>query len=444
MLKTLLSHDFRHTAINQLWRLFSGPALLILIPLYLSAEAQGYWYTFVSLAALAVFADMGFSTILLQFSAHEFAYLKFESDKTLSGSQKHLERLATLLRFAMKWSGGMGLIAFPIILVVGFFILDQKQTEIYWILPWVIYGLASVFVFVNSMLLSFIEGCNSVGEVQKIRFLISFVTVLSTVCLLLTGGELYALAVSLFVGALIGTILIFYRYINMLKQLYTIGSETLHDWKTEILPLVGKYAISWASGYFIFSIFTPIAFHYYGVVEAGKVGLSIAVCTAIFGIANIWMTIIIPKMNMLVSQKNYETLDPIFNKHLILSIITYILGIITLLIIITFFKDYVPFDERLVSPFSLMIISTGWLLQIVINSLAVYMRAHKEEPLVVPSFLSGIYISLVTLLIAIYLPFEYFFLGFLSSFVWGMPWVIVIFKRYKNHEDTRYETISKI
>lgn len=152
-----------------------------------------------------------------------------------------------------------------------------------------------------------------------------------------------------------------------------------------------------------------------------------------FGIANIWMTIIIPKINMLVSQKDYKTLDPIFNKHLILSVVTYILGIITLFIIITFFKDYVPFDERLVSPFSLMIISTGWLLQIIVSGYAVYMRAHKEEPLVVPSFLSGIYISLVTLLIAIYLPFEYFFLGFLSSFVWGMPWVMVIFKRYKNH-----------
>lgn len=431
MLNTILSHDFRYTAINQLWRLFSGPALLILIPFYLSAEAQGYWYTFVSLAALAIFADMGFSIILLQFSAHEFAYLKFKSNKTLSGNQKHLERLATLLRFAMKWSGGIGLIAFPIILVVGFFILDQKQTEINWVLPWIIYGLASVLVFVNSMLLSFIEGCNSVGEVQKIRFLISFATVVSTVCLLLFGAELYALAVSLFVGALTGTILIIYRYISMLKQLYAIGSETLHDWKTEILPLVGRYAISWISGYFIFSIFTPIAFHYYGTIEAGKVGLSIAACTAIFGIANIWMTIIIPKINMLVNQKDYETLDPTFKKHLILSVVTYILGIITLFIIITFFKDNVPFDERLVSPFSLMIISTGWLFQIIINGLAIYMRAHKEEPLVMPSFVSGIYISLVTLLIAIYLPFEYFFLGFLSSFIWEMPWVMLIFQKYK-------------
>jgi len=431
LLKTLRSHDFRHTAINQLWRLFSGPALLILIPLYLSAEAQGYWYTFISLAALAVFADMGFSSILLQFSAHEFAHLKFESDKTLSGSQKHLERLATLLRFAIKWSGGMGLIAFPIILVVGFVMLDQKQTQIHWVLPWVIYGLASVFVFVNSMLLSFIEGCNSVGEVQKIRFLISVASVLSTVFLLLIGSELYALAISLCIGALSGTMLILYRYANMLKQLYKLGASVFHDWRSEILPLVGKYAISWMSGYFIFSIFTPIAFHYYGVVEAGKVGLSIAVCTAIFGIANIWMTIIIPKMNMLVSQADYATLDPVFKKHLILSIVTYILGTITLFVIITVFKEYVPFDERLVSPFSLSIIALGWLLQIIISGYAVYMRAHKEEPLMIPSFVTGVYIAISTLLIAMYLPFEYFFLGFLSSYVWGIPWVMVIFKRYK-------------
>lgn len=431
MLKILLSYDFRHTAINQLWRLLSGPLLLILIPIYLSAEAQGYWYTFISLAALAIFADMGFSTILLQFSAHEFAHLKFDENKIFYGSQKHLEKLATLLRFAIKWSSTLGLIAFPIILVTGFIILNQKQTEIDWILPWIIYGFASIFVFVNSMLLSFIEGCNSVGEVQKIRFLISVATVLSTICLLFFGTELYALSISLCIGALTGTIIILYRYINMLKQLFKLSSRVFYNWSKEIFPLIGKYSISWASGYFIFSIFTPIAFHYFGTIEAGKVGLSMAVCTAVFGIANIWMTIIIPKINMLVSQKKYEILDPIFKKHLILSIVTYILGIIVLFITITVFKEYVPFGERLVSPFSLMIISIGWLLQIIVNSLALYMRAHKEEPLVIPSLVSGIYVSLITLVIAIYLPFEYFFLGFLSSFIWGIPWVILIFRKYQ-------------
>ncbi|MFA6740651.1 MAG: hypothetical protein WCR78_04090 [Arcobacteraceae bacterium] len=435
MLKILLSHDFRHTAINQLWRLLSGPILLILIPIYLSAEAQGYWYTFISLAALAVFADMGFSTILLQFSAHEFAYLKFESNKTLTGDVYHLERLATLLKFAVKWSICMGLIAFPIILIIGFLVLNQKQTELNWFMPWVIYGLASVLVFFNSMLLSFIEGCDSVGEIHKIRFFISFTTVISTISFLFFGLELYSLVLSLFIGGFVGIIIIFSKFKNMFVQLNYIASSISHNWKIEILPLLGKYAISWISGYFIFSIFTPIAFHYYGSVEAGQVGLSMAICTAIFGISNVWMTIIVPKINMLVSHKDYDTLNLLFRKYLILSVITFIFGIIIFFVIITIFKDYIPFYGRLISTYSFIIISIAWFIQIIINALATYMRAHKEEPLVLPSFVSAIYISFTTWLIAMNLPFEYFFIGFLSSYILGLPWVLLIFRKYKVREN---------
>lgn len=86
--KKIFDHDFRNTAINQLWRLLSGPALLILVPLYLSSEAQGYWYTFISMAALAVFADMGFSAVLLLFASHEFAHLKFNNQKELCAKFK--------------------------------------------------------------------------------------------------------------------------------------------------------------------------------------------------------------------------------------------------------------------------------------------------------------------------------------------------------------------
>jgi hypothetical protein len=35
--------DLGATLITQLWRLVSGPITMILIPLFLSAEQQGYW-----------------------------------------------------------------------------------------------------------------------------------------------------------------------------------------------------------------------------------------------------------------------------------------------------------------------------------------------------------------------------------------------------------------
>jgi len=51
------------TLTNSLWRIVSGPVTLIFIPLFLTPEIQGYWYTFGSLAALSIFADLGFTTI---------------------------------------------------------------------------------------------------------------------------------------------------------------------------------------------------------------------------------------------------------------------------------------------------------------------------------------------------------------------------------------------
>lgn len=432
MLKTLLSHDFRHTAINQLWKLLSGPMLLILVPLYLTAEAQGYWFTFISLAALAVFADMGFSTILLQFSAHEFAHLQFVDRKRLAGNEEHLNRIASLLRFALKWSLFMALLVFPIVLLVGYILLSKKSAEVDWLIPWILYGVASVLVFMNSMLLSFIEGCDSVGDVQKIRFHISVITVGLTLALLVADFALYALAIGLLIGAIAGLSMIVYRYRTMLFQLYDLSRHITHAWKAEIMPLMWRYAISWVSGYFIFSIFTPIAFHYYGAVEAGKVGLSIAICAAMFGIANIWITIIIPKINMLVAKQDYVTLNPIFKRHLWLSVLTYLLGVLVLFLGVTVFKSYIPFVDRLVSVSSLALIALAWLVQVVISALAMYMRAHKEEPLVTVSFVSGIYIGITTLLIALYLPVDYYFVGFLSAYVWGLPWILCIFKRYKD------------
>ncbi len=429
MRKIIFSHDFRQTALNQLWKLFSGPLLMFMVPLYLTADAQGYWFTFISLAALVVFADLGFSTILLQLSAHEFAHLNFTKYKTLSGSSYHLERQASLLSFAVKWSSVMAILVFPLVLVAGYTLLNEKNTLVNWQYPWLIYCVASIFIFINSVLLSFIEGCDSVGDVQKIRFHISFLTVTSTIVFLLADMELYALAVSLLIGGLSGLLTILHRYHAVIFQLYAISKQTTHVWTKEIIPLMWRYAVSGISGYFMFSVFTPIAFYYYGSLEAGQVGLTIAVCAAIFAIANIWMTMIVPKMNIYVAQGDYEALNRVFKQHILLSLITYLFGASCLLAITNLFADSLPFVSRLVSPSSLLIISLAWLMQVFLNGITLYMRAYKEERLVFVFLFSAIYITLTTWLAVLYLPFDYYFIGFLSAYIWIQPAVLVFFVR---------------
>ena len=78
---------------------------LVLIPLFLTKEAQGYWFTIMSLAALVMLADLGFSSIITQFAAHEFAFLRLD-DHEITGSEQHLNRLATFFVFSTKWALG--------------------------------------------------------------------------------------------------------------------------------------------------------------------------------------------------------------------------------------------------------------------------------------------------------------------------------------------------
>jgi hypothetical protein len=72
-----------------------------------------------------------------------------------------------------------------------------------------------------------------------------------------------------------------------------------------------------------------------------------------------------------------------------------------------------------------------WLGQTYINSIAIYLRAHKKEPLMSVSFYSAIYVSISTFLCAKYLPLDLLFLGFLTNFIWEIPIVRHILAKQK-------------
>ncbi len=139
---------------------------------------------------------------------------------------------------------------------------------------------------------------------------------------------------------------------------------------------------------------------------------------------------------MLVSRCEWETLDRLFLKNLKLAGLTFCMGAVTIFWLLLLFKDRILLIERLANITTMLFLAAGWLLQIVVNALAIYLRAHKEEPLLLPSFISALYVVFTTFLCAKYLSPDYFFLGYLSSYVWGLPWIYSIYhKKRKSHSD---------
>lgn len=427
--------DIFATLINQIWRLVSGPIIMLLIPLFLTETQQGYWYLFTSLSALSIFADLGFSNIILQFSAHEFAFLSFSKDGILIGDKEHLNKLASFFKFTIKWIGTIGAVVFPIIYIIGIVYFVRDGVLSIYLLPWTIYAIGSLVNFFNTSILSFIEGLNKIAEVQKIRFAVNIIYACIIAIVLVLHGNIFALALGMLISACTIFISLFGKFRRFLSQLLTIAKAYTYPWGKEVMPLFIKYALSFSSGYFIFQIYTPLMHFFYGPVLSGKVGISLSLILAVFNMANIWLYTITPRINMLVSAKNWSTLDTLFVKRLLFALGTYIIiGIGVILFIWLFGCVWIvpKVVGRFLPVMPMGVLYICYFIQLFVNALALYLRGHKQEPYMVLSIISAVWIACATFIIGKLLPADFFFCGFLSMQVLGSPIAYVIFRRCKN------------
>lgn len=431
-----ISNDLKFTAINQLWKIIAGPFVLILIPIYLTEEVQGFWFTFVSLAALSGLIDLGFSSIMLQFSAHEFANLSFDKNGNIIGKEENINKLASLFNFMLKWLLKVVIIVTPIVLILGYIVLSNKGTNnVNWLFPWVIFGLSSILFFANNIILSFLEGCDSVAKAQKIRFFIGFTNTSIMLIGIIIKLNLFALSFSMLFSSLFGLVIILFKFQAIIFNFLKNSQKQYYDWKKEISKLFKRYAISNLSNYLTFSLFTPIVFYFYSPIEAGKVGLSIAVWTALFSISSIWIVSIQPKINIHVEKCDYAILNNIFKIRLALNICTFLMGFFCA-IAIYFVMDYynITLINRFVEPYSMLLLGFCWLIQSIVNSLWIYVRSHKVEPFMNLNILNAIFVSLTTVIVAKFFPLNYIFIGFFISSFWTILYTSLQFVKYSDRK----------
>jgi len=423
--------DVISTLTSQLFRIVSGPVMLLMIPLYLRADVQGFWYTFISLSALSVLADLGFTTIILEFSAHEFAHLSLPTSGILEGPREYKERLGSLLRFVAKRSLILVTLAYIIIFCVGSWVFSQRAPSNVWLVPWALYIIGGSVVFLNNIASSFLSGCRMVESVQKRILATSVIQSLVTIFAMYKHCGLYAISFGVLAGAVSGVLLIWWRFGAFMKQLLSFQKAS-NNWGDEILKLLWRTAISWVSGYLILQIYTPFMFLFKGPVEAGRIGISINLATTIFTISSTWMTANNPRFNMYVAKRSWEELDRAFWLNFRLSVFTNILVLGIISVIGIGLVNSVAFLARIADRFveqgALAMLLLGWLLQLIINNFAIYLRAHKQEPIVVFSVVIALLITLATYICARYLQSALFFSGFLASYAVSVPWIVYIFR----------------
>lgn len=440
-IKLFVNKDSISMLTNNLISLIRGPIVMLLVPLFLTKLEQGYWYTIGSLSALSTFADLGFGTLVGQFSAHEFSKLRFDKNLRYDGEKNDIERIASLYKYVLKWALCVCVIAYPIIMGAGIAVLNSHGDMETWIAPWIIYMLAGGLSFIVRISLSFFEGCNLISKIQTNYAISSIALAGVTIGMLVGKCGLYALAIPAVISFLINFVLMFIVFRHAIIQLLKTKIVHNYHWGRNFLSLIWKYAISWASGYFIFQIYTPLAYIVYDPIIAGEVGITMTLIQACFTIANTFNAMFVPKINISVANREWGKAEGLCKKGLLLSMPLYVLGATIIMLGLGLGQGKIALFDRFLPVSIAVVLIVAWFLQIPINTIATYGRAHKQEPFLIISVVGSLFTLGSTVLFMYTLPINYIFVGFALSNV--VSTVIFIFMYYKQKEKWHQKLIAR-
>jgi O-antigen/teichoic acid export membrane protein len=367
---------------------------VLLIVHFLTAAEQGYYYALWSLVALQSVFELGFSFVILQVAAHERAHLEFHADGSISGNRSSHFRLASLLQRAVRWYTSAAVLMGVVLLIGGmrFFGMHQQASEPrIWVMPLRITVLACALTFSIGPVLSFLEGCGEVAQVARMRLFQSVVSVALSWTAMLSHRGLFSPAMVLLGQGLVASVLLFSRRKLLFPLLRMRVAQEGISWRREVWPFQWKIAISWMCDYFIFQLFTPVLFAFRGPVEAGRMGLSMSIVTQMSAMMLAWMTTKAAPFGSLIAKKETPELDRRFFRALrqSLSLFTAIAAAVLLGVLAA--PYILPKISRRIEdwPIFLLLLLTA-LSSHVVQSEAIYLRAHKCEPFLVQSIVIAV------------------------------------------------------
>jgi O-antigen/teichoic acid export membrane protein len=371
---------------NRVWTSASGLLVALLVATFFSPVLQGYYFTFTSLLTLQTFLELGLGEVVQQFASHEWANLTSERGAV---SEKAQRRLASLVRFALRWYVAVALLMFTGLGLLGqfFFRTNPSNNAPDWELAWWFAAACAACSALLTPVLSLLEGCNRVRKVHGVRLTQSIASRLAAKAAIVTGAGLLTVALARAVTVVVGVLGLFREGSRLLLPAYSRANSVpvreTHSisFRHEIWPLQWRIALSWLSGYVLYSLFTPVIFAFHGPVAAGQMGMTVAAAAAISSAGFAVVTTKVPRLAMHAACGRYQELNAIFVRATGTALVVSTAGSLVFFIGLLGAGELdAEISNRFLPPRQ-----TAWLLAAVVlqqlrYAMGSYLRAHKKEP----------------------------------------------------------------
>ena len=361
--------------------------------LFLTPAEQGYYYTFLGIAALQSFLELGFAIVITIFAAHEWHHLSLSREHGIIGLPAALSRLSSLSKIVLRYFSISAAIFLLFSLIVGYFTLyGQSNSSVLetWA-PLTVYLTLTAIVFWLTPMLNIIEGCNQVAPVAKFRtcqVLLSFGAMWVALAM---GAKLWALPLLAVVQVLsIAT------YLGLFQQPFLrLFREAPHGpligWTQDVFPMQWRIGIQGLFSYFSFPFYTTLAFWTLGAVPAGRLGLTLQLASGIQMLGLVAISARGAEFGQLAAAGRDTELLQKCKAATALASVVVAAGFATLIAAFWSARYFFPEIEGRVLSIELVIpLALGILITMPVQGAALFLRAHKIERLTSVGVLSGI------------------------------------------------------
>jgi O-antigen/teichoic acid export membrane protein len=378
---------------------------ILLVSRVLDGATQGYYFTILALIAFVQLSEFGMTYAVMQSASHEPTLPNAELGQAAGGTA----RLRALLQGATRFNWATTALATLLVATVGTRILASGEPldsafRADWGRAWIATLAGVALLQLLNPRISLLEGAGFVADVWRLRFSQELVAAIVLWIALISGARLWAISLSIGVRALIGFAWAFggwrRNYFTRMKRLGVLDCTDRY-WRREVWPFQWRIGVSALSGYLIFQFFTPLLFAIKGAEAAGQFGMTLTITNGLLTVTTAWLNSQAPRFGKLIAERRYDELDKEFGRSLKSSLGLAILagfGLAFCVLILDLAKQ--PISQRLLAPgpFGLFVLAT--VTNHAIFAMAVYLRAHRREPLMVPSVVGAIATPIVVGLVA--------------------------------------------
>lgn len=363
--------------LQRIWQAVAGLVTAVLVVHTLTPEAQGWYYSLLNAAAIFTLFDLGLSVILVQRSASLHTRLSL----TVRGEPVGINalRFSGLAAFSYRWYRISALWFFVLLLPIGLYVFSMTNSGSepqMWQLLWLCLILASAINLWLLPSLSLVEGGGHMASVYGLRLVQGVFGALVCWIVLLSGGGAWAsLAVPL-ISAGLGLFWLFRRKPCLIILRY---AQPQIDSDHPLWPQQWRLALTWIGGFALTQIYVPVLLAFNKPVEAGQLGLTLAIANMLAIISQSWLTSAYPRMSLSAAQRSWYSLRTIFWRALLISAGLYLVAIVVISLSLMHPLLSLYASRLLPIPIFLALL-VGIFINQFCASLAAYIRASGREP----------------------------------------------------------------